>query len=126
MLRKFNQKECEECKVKYIPNSSQQKYCVDCGFIKRKEYKKEYQKEYNKTDKHKEYQKEYNKTDKYKEYKKTDKWKEYIKRYKGNNIMNVNGERYNLGTCSDELKPIIKALINIRKAKLIIKQGVTK
>ena len=113
MLRKFNQKECEECKVKYIPNSSQQKYCVDCGFIKRKEYKKEYQKEYNKTDK-------------YKEYKKTDKWKEYIKRYKGNNIMNVNGERYNLGTCSDELKPIIKALINIRKAKLIIKQGVTK
>lgn len=48
--------------------------------------------------------------------------KECIREYRKENIVRVNGEIYNINTAPEELKPVLKKLIEVRKTKNIKKE----
>jgi len=114
--------ECKKCaaeqrKAYYEKNKEKLAEWRKAYYEKNKEKLAEWQKEYYEKNKDKisEYKKEYSEKNK-------DKISECRKAHRKKNRIIINGECFNLNTCPEEIKPLVEALIILRKKNKILKE----
>ena len=110
-------KQCPVCGIEFLAARKDKKYCSDKCRDKVREQsdkRKAYLKAYEQSDKRKAY---------HRAYKQGEKHMAYCKTYRKENCIVVNGNYYTIGTTPEIEKPLINALLTMRKKKILMKQG---